>query len=193
MLATIDQNLVRSLIRPVLPVIVAVALVTGCQTGGQTGAVAGAGIGALAGQAIGGDTGATLVGAAVGTGIGYMIGNEADKKHAQEISQQTRSTDYSHTEVGPLGGTRWKIVSLEPREKVPAFASKIVEFGRDGHVITTTTTADGRVETSNEIYRVVGNTLVINRPGYIVNGKYLVEGRQMIVDAGDFRAVLERL
>ena len=77
-----------------------------CATSGKTGALIGAGIGALAGQAIGQNTEGTLIGAAVGTGIGYIIGNEKDKKHAQEMSEQTRPHQYTHTEVGQLGGTR---------------------------------------------------------------------------------------
>ena len=102
--------------RLILAAAVGILLLThaGCQSGGGTGALVGGGIGALAGQAIGGDTGATLIGAAVGTGIGYMIGNEADKKKAQQMSQASRSNQYSHTEVSPLAGTRWTVVDVAP-------------------------------------------------------------------------------
>ena len=82
----------------------------GCETSGQTGALAGAGIGALVGQAIGGDTGGTLIGAAVGSGVGYVIGNEQDKKEAQQMSRRDRSSIPSHQEVGVLGATRWVVV-----------------------------------------------------------------------------------
>lgn len=165
----------------------------GCQSGGGTGALVGGGIGALAGQAIGGDTGATLIGAAVGTGIGYMIGNEADKKKAQQMSQASRSNQYSHTEVSPLAGTRWTVVDIAPKDRVPEFTSKIVEFRSNGRVITTTTSPDGMVEVSDEHYRVVGSTLIINKPGYLINARYGIAGDQLIIDAEDFRAVLRRL
>jgi hypothetical protein len=169
------------------------AVTMGCQTGGQTGALAGGGIGALAGQAIGGNTGATLVGAAVGTGVGYMIGNEADKKKARTMSDGTPVPNHQHDEVGELGGTRWKVVSLAPRDFAPPFTSKIIDFQPNGRVITTTTNPDGTVDTFNEHYRVVGSTLIVNRPGYLINARFSVSGKELIVDADDFRAVLERL
>jgi hypothetical protein len=165
----------------------------GCETGGQTGALVGTGIGALAGQAIGGDTGATLIGAAAGAGIGYVIGNEQDKKHAREMSEQSASQQYTHHEVSPIGGTRWQVVSLAPRDVVPPYTSKIVEFHPNGRVVTTTTMVDGTVKVSDEKYRVVGSTLIINSPGYLINAEYDIDGNEMIVSAEEFRAVLRRL
>lgn len=165
----------------------------GCASEGQTGALMGGGIGALAGQAIGNNTEATLIGGAVGTGVGYMIGNEADKKKAASMQRTKTSYGYSHTEVSSLGNTRWKMVSLSPQGYLPSFTSKIIEFRPYGRVITTTTYADGRVEVFDESYRVVGSTLIINRPGYIVNARYSVSGNQMIMSADDFSAVLERI
>jgi uncharacterized protein YcfJ len=167
--------------------------VGGCETGGQTGALTGAGIGALVGQAAGGDTEATLIGAAVGSGVGYIIGNEADKKKAREMSEQTRPDDYRHTEVEPLGGTRWQVIDINPDEKVDPFTSMIVEFDADGRVSCTTTRDDGTVDVSEEHYRVVGNTLIINKPGYLINARWAIEGDQLVLDASDFSAVLTRL
>jgi hypothetical protein len=170
-----------------------VMFIGGCATRAGTGALAGGGIGALAGQAIGHSTGATLIGAAVGTGVGYIVGNEMDKKKAQEMSQASKANNYDHSEVGPLGGTRWQVVSIAPRNRVPTFTSKIVEFGPRGHVTTTTTYPNGKVEVFNETYRVVGDTLIVNKPGYLINAKYAVKGNEMVVDAQDFSAVLTRL
>lgn len=174
-------------------VLLVVVATSGCETGGQTGALVGSGIGALAGQAIGGDTGATLMGAAVGTGVGYIIGNEQDKKHAREMSQARQMPAPTHNEVGPLGGTRWSVVSLNPKDRVPPYTSKIIEFKTNGRVITTTTKPDGQVEVFDETYRVVGDTLIINKPGYLVNARFGVSGEQMTVSAEDFSAVLRRL
>ena len=165
----------------------------GCQSDGGTGALVGGGIGALAGQAIGGDTGATLIGAAIGTGIGYMIGNEADKKKAQQMSQTSRSYQYSHNEISPLSGTRWTVVDVAPKDRVPEFTSKIVEFKSNARVITTTTSPNGMVDVTDEHYRVVGSTLIINKPGYLINARYGIAGDELIIDAEDFRAVLRRL
>ena len=167
---------------------------SGCETSGQTGALAGAGIGALAGQAIGGDTGATLAGAAIGSGIGYMIGNEDDKKKARTMeSGQTRTVYPTHTEVSPLGGTRWMLVSLAPSDYASPYTSMIFEFRPYGRVITTTTRPDGHVEIFDERYRVVGSTLIVNKPGYIINARYRIDRDEMIVSADEFRAVLRRI
>jgi len=176
-----------------IALVAALAALAGCETGGQTGALVGGGLGALIGQAAGGDTEATLIGAAVGTGVGYIIGNEADKKHAQEMEKTAPAPDYAHAETGPLAGTRWQMVSLAPSDYAPPYASKILEFDRDGRLITTTTFSNGHVETTDERYRVVGGTLIVNKPGYLVNAKYGIEGDELIIDADEFRAVLKRL
>ena len=167
--------------------------VSGCQTGGQTGALAGGGIGALAGQAIGGNTEATLIGAAVGTGVGYIIGNEADKKKAAGMSRAASTSPPTHSEVGALGGTRWRLVSLNPKDIAPPYQSKVLEFRPDGRVITTTTKPSGDVEVYDESYRVVGDTLIVNKPGYLVNARFQLSTRQLVVNAEEFSAVLERI
>lgn len=174
-------------------VMISSMLVGGCATSGQTGALAGGGMGALAGQIIGGSTSATLIGAAVGTGVGYMIGNEKDKKKAREMSQTSRQTNYSHSEVAPLARTRWNVVSLTPSGVTPAFTSMIVDFDSSGHVTTTTTYADGTIDVEKERYRVVGDTLIINKPGYLINEKYAIKGNEMVMDAEDFHVVLKRI
>ncbi len=168
-------------------------IVVGCETAARTGALAGGGIGALAGQAIGGNTQSTLIGAAVGTGIGYIIGNEKDKEKAKEMNQKSKTHNYTHTEVGPLGGTRWLVADISPKTRVMPYVSKIVEFRAYGRVITTTTNPDGTVDVTDERYRVVGNTLVVNKPGLLINAQYGISGDQMIVSAEDFRAVLKRI
>lgn len=161
----------------------------GCSTGKGTGALAGAGVGALIGQAAGRSTEATLIGAAVGTGVGYIIGDQVDERKAREMSAKSET----HNEVGPLSGTRWKLVSLNTTHKVEPYVSKIVEFGPNGKVLTTTTHLDGTVTTTDESYRVVGSTLIVNKPGYIVNARFNMEGQRLIVDDPQFSAVLERL
>jgi hypothetical protein len=166
---------------------------TGCETDAQTGTLAGAGIGALAGQAIGGSTGATVIGAAAGAGIGYVIGNEKDKKKAREMSEESRSAGYSHTDVGPLAGTRWSVRSIEPRDVVEPFTSCVVEFDNTGHVRSTTTRPDGSIKTERERYRVVGDTFIANANDYLINAKFAIDGDQLILSASDFSAVLERL
>jgi hypothetical protein len=49
------------------------------------------------------------------------------------------------------------------------------------------------VEVFDETYRVVDSTLIINKPGYLVNARFGVSGNQLTVSAKDFSAVLRRL
>jgi hypothetical protein len=159
----------------------------GCATKGRTGALAGGGVGALIGQAVGKDTEATLIGAAVGTGVGYLIGNEMDKKEAKELEAQSAVPNNA-----PLAGTSWRVTNLVRDEPLP-HRSIVVEFRNNGRVLTTRTLPDGGVLRDDEAFRVVGSTLIVNKPGYIVNAKFRIDGREMIVEAPKFRAVLERL
>jgi hypothetical protein len=169
----------------VLAVYVCATIITigGCQTRKQTGTLAGAGIGALAGQAIGGNTQATLIGAAVGAGVGHIIGNKQDKKAAKEhdLSQPTALT-----------GTKWKVMSLIMHDK-PAYLSMFVEFRPDGKIATTRYEPGGTMTLTEERYRIVGDTLIINKTDYIINAKYVIQGDTMTVNCQQFRAVLSRI
>jgi hypothetical protein len=155
----------------------------GCQSRAQTGGLAGAGIGALAGQAIGGDTQATLIGAAIGAGAGYIIGNEQDKKAAKE---------YDLSQPTALTGTKWKVISLVMEDK-PEFNTMTVEFRPDGKVVTTRYEPGGTMTITEERYRIVGNTLIVNKTDYLINAKYRIDANEMIVDCQQFRAVLQRI
>ena len=148
-----------------------IASFAGCSSKAGTGALAGSGIGALAGQIIGKNTTGTLIGAGIGTGLGYIVGNERDKtKAAEHKIKQT---------YAPLGGTKWKVLSIKPASKVPKFSSKIVSFDNNGHVITTTTYPDKSRDVNTENYRVTGSTLIVNRKGYIINYKFSINGKSM--------------
>lgn len=171
----------------------ALLALTGCATSAQTGALGGAGAGALMGQLIGHSTGATLIGSGIGLGLGYLIGNEMDKKKAQEMSAKTKANNYSHDETGDLGGTRWKQTSIYPKPHEPESGVVVLEFQREGHLITTTTYRDGTVDVEDERYRVVGSTLVINRPGYLINAKYNIDGSVLVIDSEKYSAVYQRL
>ena len=173
---------------PVALVLLLIMTTGGCATKGRTGAGIGGGLGAIIGQAVGRNTEATLIGAAVGTGIGYIIGNEADKKEAQEAAK--RGT--SGFSTSPLSGTSWVVVSLVTNKPNP-YVSITIEFGRDGSMTTTKTMPDGIVTRHLERYRVVGSTLIVNKPGYLLNARFRIDGRELIIDAEQIRAVLRRL
>ena len=160
-----------------------VFVIAGCDTQAGTGTLAGAGIGALAGQVIGGSTGATLAGAAIGAGAGYIIGNEGDKK---------RAAVYDYNTPTSLTGTRWKVTRLD-MDDPPIYDSITVEFKSNGEVVTARHEPGGTMTVTEERYRIVGDTLVINKPGYIVNAKYRIQGSQMTVTAPEFKAVLQKM
>jgi len=162
-------------------------IIAGCETKARTGALGGTGVGAIIGQVAGRSTEATLIGAAVGAGVGYIIGNEMDKDEAKKIEASHQIPDNS-----PLAGTSWIVTNLVRDEPLP-HKSLIFEFRRNGRVVTLRTLPNGTVVRSDESYRVVGNTLIVNKPGYIVNAKYRIDGREMVVETPKARAVLQRI
>ncbi len=74
----------------IVTVCLGLLLTSGCGSGGQAGSAIGALAGAGIGQMAGHDTESTLIGAAVGGAAGYMLGNENDKKKAQQQTDQIR-------------------------------------------------------------------------------------------------------
>jgi hypothetical protein len=177
----------RPFLVPLTALALALALaVTGCSTSAGTGSLAGAGVGALVGQVAGGTATSTLVGAGIGTGVGYLIGNEVDKADAKQRAQVTAA------EMQPFAGTTWQLLSLNRPAPRPV-KSLVAKFGPDGKVATTRTYEDGGYETADESYRVVGSTLIVNRPGYLINAHYRIDGDRLYLEAGDRSAVLKRV
>jgi hypothetical protein len=162
---------------------------TGCATKAQTGAAVGAGAGALIGGLANmhGSWGATaLLGAGLGAGVGYLIGNEQDKKDA--IARQGAS----ESELKPLAGTTWQVISITPKPK-KSYRSIVTHFRTDGKVVTTKTDMDGNVEKDTEGYRVVGSTLIIYKSDYVVNDKFRIDGDKLTIDYGDGTVVMQRV
>jgi len=156
----------------------------------KKGMLWGAGLGAIAGGLIGGHGSDALIGAAVGTGIGYIVGNESDKKKAQEMSAQ--SPKGTHSETGPFAGTTWRLQDWSPKSGKEEWKSKSFTFGKDGWVTTSTTHKNGRKATERENYRVVDNTLIVNKGDYLVNYRFAIQGDQLTVDNSKGRAILKR-
>ena len=150
----------------------------------------GAGLGAITGGIIGGHGSDALIGAAVGTGIGYVVGNQADKKKAEELNAQSKNA--THSETGPFPGTKWRLQDWSPKSGKEQWKSKSFAFGKDGWVTTTTTHKDGRKATVRENYRVVDNTLIVNKGDYLMNYKFAIQGDQLTVDNSKGRAILKR-
>lgn len=151
----------------------------GCRTSTGTGTLVGAGLG----QLIGGDTKGTLIGAGIGAGVGYLIDSAKDKKAAQS---------YDYSSPTPLTGTKWKVVSLV-KENKPQYQWITVEFRQDGIIETIRAEPGGTKTTTEEKYRIVGNTLIIHKTDYIVNATYSLYGNELIVTTEKLRAVLQKV
>jgi hypothetical protein len=52
---------------------------------------------------------------------------------------------------------------------------------------------DGSMQTIVESYRVVEDVLVISGKDYVINGKFSIDGKQMIFVAPEIRTVLEEI
>lgn len=149
------------------------AILPSCETGRQTGALGGAGVGALVGGVAGGWQGAAI-GTAVGAAGGYIIGNESDRAAAKNYSSVP-----AH-ELQPLSGTRWEltnVVSDMPR-KYQTFAA---EFRPDGVLATNATLMDGTTKAAQEGYRIVGDILIVNKPDYVLNFNWQLDGDTLTV------------
>ncbi len=72
--------------------LVAVGFTSGCESEAKTDALIGTGLGVGIAALTGGDGSDLLVGAAIGGGAGYVLGNEADKKKAQQSPAATAGT-----------------------------------------------------------------------------------------------------
>jgi uncharacterized protein YcfJ len=178
----------------------AVAMMAGCEgesageftrehTGGLIGGVAGAGLGGVVGHAVGHNTTGTLIGAGVGAGLGYILGNELDKRRAQ---------DYDPTQRTELTGTNWHVRQLNV-PNAPPYKDMYLSFEPNSQLVTTTVLPNGQVVTATETYRTTDHTLIINRagqgnqPGYIVNANYSRAGDTMNVTSPDFTATLQQV
>jgi hypothetical protein len=71
--------------------------------------------------------------------------------------------------------------------------SMTVEFKPNGEVVTTRHEPGDTMTVTEERYRIVGDTLIINKPGYLINATYQVRGNQLTINCEQFRAVLERV
>jgi len=199
--------------------IVALTFSCGSATGQETknSTIKGAGIGALLGQAIGNDTESTVIGGVIGAGVGRVSGKHKDKENAAKSAPPVDSTpvppaeapkaaepseaaeapkDTEPSDADPataLPGTVWKLESLQPADRVPAFFSKVVTFLPEGYVQTLTTDPEGNVLLSEESYSAVGDTLLVSLPEHTIHARFKLDGDRLIVSADDFSAVLGRL
>lgn len=162
--------------------------------------VKGAGIGALLGQALGKDTESTVIGGVIGAGVGRIVGKEKQKTEAAKAAPPADAAPPAKTapDTAPdpaemLPDTMWKLENLQPKDRVPAFFSKVIVFRPDSVLQTLTTDPEGNVTLSEESYSALGDTLVVNKPEYTIHARFKLEGDQLIISAEDFSAILKRV
>jgi len=152
-----------------------------------------AGIGAIAGRNIGRAPTAVLAGPGVGAGIGYLIADETDLAHAEALTEAATTSNFSHSELGPLTNTRWSVRSLTPAGAGDANLGMVVMFRPSGHVVTRTIMPDSTSRLVTERYRVVGDTLIMNDDDFIINAQFRIRGETLTIGAGDFVGVFDRI
>lgn len=186
-----------------------VILVIACGTNNvQRKTTNGVALGALAGGLHGGGSG-TVVGSATVSDAGYVIGTEQDmqiekmemerERLAIERSEVTDDpkTAYRPPNRNPLVGSTWRIISIVSDQPYPEYHSMVVTFQTNSKMTTLTVLKDGKTVTFVENYRVVEDVLVItgkeDGKDYVVNGKYSIEGKQMIYVVPGYQIVLEEV
>jgi len=166
-------------------------LMTGCSSGGHIGDQLG--VGAIAARNMGRDRMLIQVAPDAGAGIGSLIADEQDQAHAIDLSGRTVHSNYSHGELGPLTNTRWKARSMAPSRAGGDYLMMTVMFRPSGHVVTRTTLPDSTTRLVTERYRVVGDTLIINKDDYLINAQYRIVGEELTISAGAYTGVFDRM
>ena len=98
----------------------------------------------------------------------------------------------SKTNLGPFPNTKWQILSVIPKPNTP-FKAVYLTFQPDGTLAMTTESPDGKISTSIQKYSVVGDSMLLSKPGTTTNVKFRVDGSTMHVDTARFSIVLERV
>jgi hypothetical protein len=95
-------------------------------------------------------------------------------------------------QLGTFPNTKWQILSVVPKPNTP-FKSVILTFQTDSTLVMTTESPDGKISTSFQRYSVVGDSMLLSKPGSTTNVKFRTDGNTMHVDTSKFSIVLERV
>jgi hypothetical protein len=113
---------------------------------------------------------------------GHMFGEDS-------TPSKTKS---SPTDLGPFPNTKWQVLSVVPKPNTQ-FTAMYLAFQPDGSLAITTESADGKISTTFQKYSVVGESMLLSKPGNTTNVRFRVDGGTMHVDTGRASIVLERL
>lgn len=94
----------------------------------------------------------------------------------------------------PFVGTSWQVVSVTgDQARRPRIASAVITFVDRKQVVAVRTLKSGRAESLIDGYRVVGDTLLLELDGVLINARYVLDGDRLVLVGKGFSAVLERV
>ena len=196
--------------RRALAAVVATLTVAGLTACGSTQAAKGGTGGAARGAVARGVLGGNMVtGALVGGGLGYILGNEQDKKAAEQQAQvehqrlaQSRvtsdeSTAYQPQPENPLVGSSWQLIAFDTSAEQPEWSGAVISFATNSKVTTLLLYPDGDTESFVESYRVVDDVIIFSGTedgkDYAVPMTMSIDGGQMVLVTSEFKAVLKAI
>jgi hypothetical protein len=94
--------------------------------------------------------------------------------------------------LGPFPNTKWQVLSVVPKPNTQ-FTTMYLAFQPDGSLAITTESADGKISTTFQQYSVVGESMLLSKPGSTTNVRFRVDGGTMHVDTGRASIVLEKV
>lgn len=172
---------------------------------GTTSTSQGASLGAVVGGLAGGWEGAAL-GALAGGGVGLMADTAQDKQIARSQKERevraierssitaSANTAYRPPSTNRLVGSTWRVISyVSDYDPDFEFKSMVVTFQTNSRLTTLTILANDQAEASVESYRIVDDVIVITGKGYVINARYSVANRQMVIASPIIRIVLEEV
>lgn len=178
-------------------ILLALITMSGCATSGgsisKEDADGGVSLGEMASREAGPGSKNAVVSNTVGSGVPYILGNSVDEHKATQLLKASPSRNYAtHSEVYPLGGTKWRVTGIKPEGRLAAYKNVVLEFQADGRLITTADRLDRKTIRNDECYRVIGNTLAVSRGGYIANYAYKMQSNQLTASSGGITITAEK-
>lgn len=101
-------------------------------------------------------------------------------------------TKSSAGNLGPFPNTKWQVLSVVPKPNTQ-FTAMYLAFQPDGNLVITTESADGKINTTFQKYSVVGESMLLSKPGSTTNVRFRVDSGTMHVDTGRASIVLEKI
>lgn len=126
------------------------------------------------------------------TGTSGMRMYNPEDTMVQTSAMKNAGRDLNAQDLGPLVNTKWLVTNMNPKPD-KAYVSMTVKFQPDGSMVQTTVSEDRSEKIDAFGYRIVGSTLLINKPKGEVNARFKMEGTLLVIDTGDVSMILQRM